>query len=74
MKGRTIRIPVPALLLSIHPLQILGGEAEAKADATVAAESWFALADAGDYGTSWDETASMFRGQVARNDRVQVLK
>jgi hypothetical protein len=34
------------------------------ADAQPAAEAWLALVDAGDYGQSWSEAASFFKGSV----------
>ena len=35
--------------------------------ATKAANSWLALVDAGKYGESWDESASIFRNAIAKS-------
>ena len=43
------------------------GEADARAAATAAAESWLALVDAGEWSKSWDEASGYFQGAVARD-------
>jgi hypothetical protein len=51
------------LLLAVWPA--LADDAKVKA-AQEAADSWLALVDAGRYGESWDEAASVFRDRVPR--------
>ena len=42
------------------------GSPGATGDAVAAAQAWLALIDSGRIDDSWNETASMFRGQVSR--------
>ncbi len=49
------------------------GEAS-EAAAVTAADAWLKLVDAGRYGASWDEAASLFRGAIGRADWEKSLK
>jgi hypothetical protein len=47
---------------------------EASEDAAqAAAEAWLTVVDAGDYGESWEQTASLFKGAVTRDQWTQAL-
>ncbi len=43
-------------------------EAAKKKEAQASAESWLALVDAGNYGQSWEQAASFFKGKVSKAD------
>jgi hypothetical protein len=46
---------------------------EAERRAVVAAESWLALVDAGDYGAAWDEAAPFLKTAVTRDELTRSL-
>lgn len=48
-----------------------GEHTEAKETAREAAAQWFALTDAGDFGESWDEGATMMQEQITREAWVE---
>ncbi|MFO0726196.1 MAG: DUF4019 domain-containing protein [Myxococcota bacterium] len=43
-------------------------------EALAAAEAWLKLVDAQDYGKSWDEAASFFRGAVKKGQWIEAVK
>ena len=62
---------IRALAAGVLALVVPCGTAVATTDkpedlAQAAAESWLKIVDAGDYGTSWDETARLFQGAVTK--------
>jgi hypothetical protein len=70
------RVKSPALLLAA--LIIAGPQAWAQeepqvAKAETAALSWLALADAGDFGRTWDQAASLFQGSIPKTTWVGAL-
>jgi Protein of unknown function (DUF4019) len=44
------------------------GQQKPEALAQQSAESWLVLVDAGKYGESWDQAASIFKGAVTKSD------
>jgi hypothetical protein len=45
-------------------------EDKAEKAATESANHWLSLVDAGDYATSWDEAAPLFKGAVSKGQWV----
>jgi hypothetical protein len=62
---RTFHLMAVVTLLLVTPLARAGEEAPT-ARAKEAAAAWLALVDAGKYGESWQEAASLFRASVTR--------
>lgn len=60
---------LPAIFLS---LAVLTQSPEAAAKP--AAEAWLAAVDSGDYGTSWEEAASLFRAAVTKDDWERTIR
>jgi hypothetical protein len=58
-----------SLLLGLSALAFASAaaqEADGVAPATASASSWLALVDAGNYSTSWDQAAGLFKAAVSR--------
>ena len=53
-----------AYLLFLMPAH--AQESESVANAQVAAKSWLALTDAGEYGKSWEQAAGVFQSSVSK--------
>lgn len=65
MKTRTTKALLAALALSLA----LTGQASAQAGEEIAvtgAREWLALADSGQYGSTWDQAGSLFQKALAR--------
>lgn len=59
-------IALAACLLVVKPVH--AEESESVANARVAATSWLALIDAGEYGKSWGQAASLFQSAISTSD------
>jgi Protein of unknown function (DUF4019) len=57
-----------AITLTCVLLCASGAEDASQRAAVDAAESWLKLVDAGKYGASWDEAATLFKNAVQRSD------
>jgi hypothetical protein len=64
--GRTIA-GIGVLLATLGSVPSTGAE-EAEDRAVEAAQAWLEEVDAGDYGTSWDHAAELFKQAVSRKD------
>ncbi len=71
--GRTRFLGV-ALALLLSGTSAAADDKEAVGKAQAAAKSWLALTDAGSYGQSWDEAASLFKAAITRPDWEKALK
>jgi Protein of unknown function (DUF4019) len=70
---RTLSILALALALSV-PLRAYGQSSEEyEAKALEAAKAWLATVDAGDYGKSWDDAATLFRRALTKEDWVKAV-
>jgi hypothetical protein len=68
---------LPLILLSVTGLLVglaSASQTSDEAEAIAAAESWLALVDAGQYGKSWDESASPFRVAISKVDWEKALR
>ena len=70
-----MRIPLVVLccaaLLAFLPAPGHAGDREDQA--VKAAQEWLAVVDAGDYGTSWDQAAQLFKKSVTKEQWEQML-
>ena len=57
-----------AMLLSLFATSPARGQQKPEELAQQSAESWLALVDAGKYGDSWDQAATIFKGAVTKAD------
>ncbi len=64
---------VVALLAALVSLTVYAGEAETIDSARSETLDWLALADNGEYASSWDSAAALFRNAVAKDDWVQQI-
>jgi hypothetical protein len=72
MRGMTVAGPMLALILA---LGVAGCEDSIARDAAAAdaANQWLALVDAGEYGASWDASATLFQRSIGRPEWEQSL-
>jgi hypothetical protein len=56
-----------AILLAVAGISSLRADDAKEATARKAAEAWLKLVDQGEYGKSWDEAGSFFKGAVGRD-------
>ncbi len=69
-----IGISLIVLLLSLPVGAAFAQESAKENSALKAAKAWLTLIDAGKYGESWQEAASIFRGAVTRDQWEQSLR
>jgi len=67
-----MRTIAASILLVLMFVPLVAGTREDAA--RQAAESWVALLDAGKYGESWDQAATMFRGAVKKEQWTQAAQ
>ncbi len=78
-KGRARRLPRTALILAAMALIVAGAAGRASAQASPedaarrAAEAWLQLADSGQYGLSWDEASTLFKGAITRDQWINAV-
>ena len=58
---------VCVLITALAACATAQNQASAKQSAENAAQSWLALVDKADYGTSWEQAASMFKSHVTKD-------
>jgi hypothetical protein len=63
--GKTIVLAVLSFLIAVPAY---GSQGEAEDAAIEAALEWLKPVDAGDYGSSWEEAAELFRNAVSKGD------
>jgi len=66
-------VPFLAAVLVLAGALAWAQEEPQVAEAETAALSWLALADAGDFGSTWDQAASLFQGSIPKATWVGAL-
>lgn len=62
-----------AFAVALIPYPVMASDDEDIAKATAAAESWLLVVDAGKYGASWDNAATMFQKAVSKDQWEQAV-
>ena len=70
---KLLRLPLIAVSLGLLVLGISLAKTDNTADGVAAAEAWLGIVDAGQYATSWDESASLFQRAISREDWEKAL-
>jgi hypothetical protein len=70
--NRMLSIAMLALLMC--SVSFAQDEAAKREAAQLSARSWLALVDRGDYGPSWQETASFFQSKISKADWEKALQ
>ena len=74
MKRRTPAIVSAAIAIVASCALAGAAEADDKSEAIAAAEAWLALVDNAQYGQSWKEAASLFKGAVSESKWEEQMK
>ena len=71
MKSKQTTLLCFGLVVLMAATSLFAGDSEK--DALKATESWLGLVDAGEYGTSWDQSSELFKAAVSKEQWEQAL-
>ena len=71
MKSKQTTLLCFGMVVLMAATTVFAGDSEK--DALEAAESWLGLVDAGEYGTSWDQSSELFKAAVSKEQWEQAL-
>ena len=71
MKSKQTTLLCFGMVVLMAATTVFAGDSEK--DALKAAESWLGLVDAGEYGTSWDQSSELFKAAVSKEQWEQAL-